>query len=280
MVHYVAAILGIILTIFGIAKVLSGENDNPSPPTIGITITEPKSVTITPDSDKKKIIELEERLARLEPLNTIGETVRRTANETAIYYADKKDNSINFNHEVIEDNDSVSANFYFDKKIFFQETHYNTQHAIEKEKFIEALITFTKSLGKVCKGNARPSSVTFEGSSDTSGKKESTLGDRPIQIYQGEYGEIDVNAKINGQNKRVHFKKDDLLNNSELAFMRGYGVSYLFRDELKKRGVVIPENIIDFIGQEVNGHGEENRYGRITFKIDSPKKQCISSSKK
>lgn len=264
MIKKISEIIAVVLGILAIIGYASGKK---SPEVI--IINEPTTIT----EKDKRIKKLEEKLKKL---NTVGEIVRMTAEETAGYYADKKDNSINFNHDVIEDDNSLSAHFYFDKTIFFQETHYNNQHAIERDKFIEALISFTNSLSKVCQGNAQASSVTFEGSSDTSGRGVTTLGDKTIQIYQGEYGEIDVNAKINGQNKRVHFKKDAKLNNSQLAFMRGYGVYYLFRDELRKRGIELPENIINFIGQETNGHGEENRYGRITFKIDNPKKECIS----
>ena len=222
---------------------------------------------------------IQSQLNEVQKINNIEAVVNKTALIIDNKYptSDKPDSSI-LKTEIINQGNTLNVSFPFESKIFFRETSYSDSGMVERDNFIRKILIFTATINDICKGAVRPSVVVFEGSSDTAGKSQSTMGDKKVGIYEGEFGEINEgNIIINGARKSIRLKTNDTLTNEELALMRAYSVYKTFDEELKKRDIYLDKNLVKFIAKETAGYDDKNRYGKVTFKIENPKKECISS---
>jgi hypothetical protein len=194
----------------------------------------------------------------------IKKVVSDTAREVTEHYNTYNiDSAYLVKSDVKQKNDALTVSFYFEHKVNFPEGDYLPEKAIHNQQFIQAAALFAASLEKVYKGTVVPSTVVFEGSSDT------ILGDKKVGVYQGRFDEIDENVVINGVKTRIHLKPNSVYTNAELAVLRAISVYTTFKSQLQKYGVNLAQSNIEFIANEHKKYGIENRYGKVIFKINT-----------
>lgn len=167
-----------------------------------------------------------------------------------------------------KDNEIIQTDFYIlEESVEFTSGNYTLEKAYESSKFVDAVTTFVVTMDKIYKQHKLSSSyhfdALFEGGADKVHTNQKFVG-----RYNGEYGTIHAeNVLVNGRNRAIILRPNDLVGNSELAFLRSYSVYMAYRKLAKKLPDDIRKGNVQFVANESPLSGKKHRYGKITVRI-------------
>lgn len=248
------------------------------------TIDEIRKTKLDMDSISKESSKFKEAYKDISKiLNKVNETLEKTQTKLEIISIPKDilniqksilDSSESSNSDlkvsgsIYDSGDTIIADFYLEQSTYFPKGKYVLRDAYEQAGMIKAInkfITEIKSMDfKHVKLELRG---VFEGGSDT------FLYNKNIGIYNGEYGPVIKNdVLVNGEIKDFQVYKGDKVTNSDLAFLRAYGVYKAFEGLASSNALVLTDKGVEFIANEYKKSGREYRFGKISVKIYKIKK--------
>lgn len=145
----------------------------------------------------------------------------------------------------------------------FQTSSYLLESVYQNKCIIKGLSYFIQDI----KNHQKPESIlkvngVFYGHADVSG------GKKYVTIYKGEFGTIvKDNVQLNGQLSNVLLRPNKPITNTQLAFLRAYGMFDTFFSLLRSNDLELQSKSINFIADVGNNVSSRNKFAQIELEV-------------